>query len=75
MPTYQYICKECDYQFDKMQAMSAKVLKKCPRCGKKRLIRLIGTAGGVIVKGTNHPVEPIKEFKSFIEGKPERIIF
>ena len=51
MPTYEYFCKNCGHKFDKFQAMSAELLKKCPKCGKRRLIRLIGAGGGIIFKG------------------------
>jgi len=32
--------------------MTAKVLRKCPECGKLKLRRLIGTGAGVIFKGS-----------------------
>jgi len=55
MPTYDYLCEECGHTFEKMQAMSAKLLRKCPKCKKHKLKRLIGAGGGAIVKGTDHP--------------------
>ena len=32
--------------------MTAKVLRKCPECGKNKLERLIGTGAGIIFKGS-----------------------
>ena len=51
MPTYDYVCDACGHAFEKFQSMTAKVLRKCPDCGKLKLRRLIGTGAGVIFKG------------------------
>jgi putative FmdB family regulatory protein len=51
MPTYDYVCKSCDHRFEEFQSMSAKVLRTCPKCGKKSLERLIGIGAGVLFKG------------------------
>ena len=52
MPTYQYECSACDYSFEHLQSMVDKKLRKCPKCGKFKLQRLIGTGAGVIFKGS-----------------------
>jgi len=52
VPTYDYQCGKCGYEFEKFQSMTAPVLKKCPKCGKSSLKRLIGTGAGVIFKGS-----------------------
>ena len=52
MPTYDYKCENCDYLFEKFQSITAPVLKKCPKCGKSTLKRLIGTGAGIIFKGS-----------------------
>jgi putative FmdB family regulatory protein len=52
MPTYEYACEACKHEFEEFQPITAAPLKKCPRCGKPRLKRLIGTGGGVIFKGS-----------------------
>jgi len=51
MPTYDYICRACDHEFELFQQMTDPVKRKCPKCGKPRLERLIGTGAGVIFKG------------------------
>ncbi len=51
MPTYEYVCRACDHEFELFQSMTAPVKKKCPECGKLKLERLIGTGAGVIFKG------------------------
>lgn len=52
MPTYDYVCDACEHTFDEFQHMSEKPLKKCPKCGKKKLRRLFGTGAGIIFKGS-----------------------
>ena len=51
MPTYQYKCDACGFEFEKFQSIKAPPVKKCPTCGKSRVRRLIGTGAGVIFKG------------------------
>ncbi|MBF0385165.1 MAG: zinc ribbon domain-containing protein [Candidatus Omnitrophica bacterium] len=52
MPTYQYECDSCGHDLEAFQSMTEKKLKKCPKCGKPELKRLIGSGGGVIFKGS-----------------------
>ncbi len=52
MPTYEYRCNACGHQFDEFQSITAPHLKKCPECGKNKLVRLIGIGAGIIFKGS-----------------------
>lgn len=52
MPTYEYICRSCDHEFEEFQSMTAAPLRKCPSCGKSALERKIGLGGGIIFKGS-----------------------
>lgn len=52
MPTYDYKCTACSHTFEHFQSMKDKPLKKCPKCGKSALERLIGTGAAVIFKGS-----------------------
>jgi putative FmdB family regulatory protein len=52
MPTYEYQCANCGYEFEKFQSMTASALRKCPKCRKSALKRLIGAGAGVIFKGS-----------------------
>ncbi len=52
MPTYDYECLACKHKFELFQMMSAKPIKKCPKCGKAKVKRLIGSGMGIIFKGS-----------------------
>jgi len=74
MPTYDYLCDSCGHKFEKFQSITARPLRKCPKCGGKQLKRLIGTGAGIIFKGsgfyeTDYRSESYKEAKKK-EEKP-----
>jgi len=52
MPTYDYLCKNCEHKFEEFQSITSSPLKKCPKCGKNKLQRLIGMGAGLIFKGS-----------------------
>ncbi len=52
MPTYEYECSACGHSFEELQTMMDAKLTKCPKCGKKKLARLIGSGAGMIFKGS-----------------------
>ena len=52
MPTYEYQCDACTHNFDEFQSFSDKPLKKCPKCGKRKLRRVFGTGAAVLFKGS-----------------------
>jgi putative FmdB family regulatory protein len=52
MPTYDYICEKCEYRFELFQSITARPIRKCPKCGKVSVQRLIGAGAGVIFKGS-----------------------
>lgn len=52
MPTYEYACNNCDYTFEKFHSITKPALRKCTKCGKMSLKRLIGAGAGVIFKGS-----------------------
>ncbi|MDX9784118.1 MAG: zinc ribbon domain-containing protein [Spirochaetia bacterium] len=51
MPTYEYECRDCHYNFEKFQAMSDEPVKICPECG-GQVRRMIGGGSGIIFKGS-----------------------
>ena len=52
MPTYDYLCEKCGHKFEQFQSIIASPLRKCPKCSKMSLKRLIGTGAGIIFKGS-----------------------
>ena len=48
MPTYDYVCTSCGYQFEKFQKMTEDHLKTCPKCRKDALKRKSGRGAAVI---------------------------
>ncbi len=50
MPTYDYECTDCGFEFEEFHSMST-TRRRCPACGELKLKRLIGAGGGIILKG------------------------
>lgn len=52
MPTYEYHCSACGHEFEQFQSIKADPVRKCPSCGKLKVVRKIGLGGGVLFKGS-----------------------
>ena len=63
MPTYEYVCQKCGHEFEQFQSMNDAPLKKCPKCKKTGLKRLIGGGAGLIFKGTGFYITDYKNKK------------
>ena len=50
MPTYEYVCPKCSHE-----------LKKCPKCKKLGVKRLVGGGAGLIFKGTGFYITDYKK--------------
>ena len=66
MPTYEYQCNACGHKFEELQSMTSKPIRKCPKCGRLSVKRLLGAGAGVLVKGsgfyqTDYKSKPPKE--------------
>src|SRR3954462_1984009 len=68
MPTYEYECLKCGHHFEVFQQMSDAPVKKCPKCGKRSVKRLVGAGAGLIFKGSGFY---ITDYKNKPSGKPE----
>jgi putative FmdB family regulatory protein len=64
MPTYEYACTKCGYEFEQFQSMKDEPLKKCPKCKKPALKRLVGGGAGLIFKGTGFYITDYKNKSS-----------
>lgn len=61
MPTYEYACSKCGHTFEAFQSMKAEPLKKCPKCQKNSLKRLVGAGAGLIFKGSGFYITDYKK--------------
>ena len=52
MPTYDYVCKNCDHKWELFQSMKDNPIRKCPSCSKLKAKRVIGPGAGIIFKGS-----------------------
>ena len=51
MPTYEYECQKCGHLFERLQSITDKPLKRCPKC-RSGVRRLISGGAGLIFKGS-----------------------
>jgi len=52
MPTYDYRCAACGHRFERFESINDDATKACPKCGKKKARRMLGTGAGLIFKGS-----------------------
>jgi putative FmdB family regulatory protein len=52
MPTYDYECQICGHVFEHFQSIKSEHLKKCPKCSKNKVKRLLGAGSGILFKGS-----------------------
>lgn len=50
MPTYDYQCQKCGFEFEREQRITEDPIKTCPKCKSRRAKRLL-SASGFILKG------------------------
>jgi len=51
MPTYEYLCGDCETKFDAWQGINDDPLTECRECGSSNVRRLISAGGGILFKG------------------------
>jgi len=59
MPTYEYVCTECEHNFEVFQSMSDKPVETCEKCSGK--VRKVFGAAGIIFKGSGFYVNDYKK--------------
>lgn len=50
MPTYDYQCRKCGFEFEREQRITEDPIKTCPKCKSRQARRLL-SASGFILKG------------------------
>lgn len=68
MPTYEYVCKDCGYEFEEFQSISAEPIKVCPKCG-GRVERKISAGAGLVFKGSGFYITDYKNKNSNLSTK------
>lgn len=63
MPTYDYICTECNYKFERFQSMLDEPIRVCPICGGV-VRRIISGGTGLIFKGSGYYITDYKHQSS-----------
>ena len=64
MPTYDYICNNCEKTYEYFQSMSDAPKKECPECEKNSLRRVISGGTGLIFKCSGYYLTDYKNKKT-----------
>src|SRR3954462_1549477 len=67
MPTYEYQCDACGNKFEKFQSIKSGPIKRCPKCGKNKVRRLISSGAGLIFKGSGFYITDYRD-KSYTDS-------
>jgi len=43
VPLYEYECEACHHRFERIQQFSDPIVRKCPKCGKKKVKKLLSS--------------------------------
>jgi putative FmdB family regulatory protein len=61
MPTYEYVCRKCGFEFEEFQSIAAEPVSVCPRCGATAGVRRKISGGtGLIFKGSGFYITDYK---------------
>jgi putative FmdB family regulatory protein len=71
MPTYEYKCDACGYEFERFQSITAEPIRRCPECGKAKVRRLISTGAGLIFKGSGFYITDYRDQSYADKAKAE----
>ena len=74
MPTYEYLCNQCDHAFEVVQSFSDSAIEQCPKCDGR--VRKVYNNDGVVFKGsgfykTDSRATNTKKTESKSESKSE----
>ena len=51
MPTYNYVCSDCGFEFSVFRGINDSLIDNCPKCQSRRVERVITGGTGMIFKG------------------------
>ena len=70
MPTYEYECRECNYQFESFQWVDSRLKptkEACPTCGKKAVKQGFFTAPSMAMD-TQHDISKVHNHGGFADA-------
>lgn len=70
MPIYEYKCQNCGHSFEQLQKITDKLLRTCPKCGERQLLKLISNTSFQL-RGTGWYVTDFKNKKEKDSSKPK----
>ena len=63
MPTYEYYCTSCGFEFEEFQSIASEPISVCPKCN-EHVKRKITGGTGLIFKGSGFYITDYKNKKS-----------
>ena len=63
MPTYEYFCTSCGFEFEEFQSIASEPISVCPKCS-EHVQRKISGGTGLIFKGSGFYITDYKNKKS-----------
>jgi len=63
MPTYEYYCTDCGFEFEEFQSIASEPISVCPKCN-SAVKRKISGGTGLIFKGTGFYITDYKNKKT-----------
>ena len=63
MPTYEYFCTSCGFEFEEFQSIASEPISVCPKCN-AHVQRKISGGSGLIFKGSGFYITDYKNSKS-----------
>ena len=63
MPTYEYFCTSCGFEFEEFQSIASEPISVCPKCS-EHVQRKISGGTGLIFRGSGFYITDYKNKKS-----------
>ncbi len=71
MPTYEYFCTSCGFEFEEFQSIASEPISVCPKCS-EHVQRKISGGTGLIFKGSGFYITDYKNKKSSTDSSPTK---
>jgi putative FmdB family regulatory protein len=72
MPTYEYYCTSCGFEFEEFQSIASEPINICPKCD-GQVQRRISGGTGLIFKGSGFYITDYKNKKSSPAPTSEKV--